>query len=114
LETDFQAGVTTLLEAMAMARPIICSGTKGQTDVIVDGETGRYVPVGDPAALRREITTLLDDPDSRRQMGEAGRAWVTRSADIDEYVRLLSERVRGHRRRVMPEGNVPTSGRARH
>jgi glycosyltransferase involved in cell wall biosynthesis len=43
-EVDFQAGVTTLLESMAMAKPIICTRTTGQTDVITDGVTGRYVP----------------------------------------------------------------------
>ena len=34
IETDFQAGVTTLLEAMAMAKPIVCTKNTGQTDVI--------------------------------------------------------------------------------
>lgn len=97
-ETDFQAGVTTLLEAMAMARPIICSRTTGQTDVITDDETGRYVPVGDAVTLRRAITTLLEEPDTRTRLGESARAWVARSADIDEYVRILSARVQSHRR----------------
>ena len=45
-DVDFQAGITTILEAMAMARPVICSRTRGQTDTIVDGENGIYVTPG--------------------------------------------------------------------
>lgn len=36
-ETDFQAGVTTILEAMAMGKAVIATRTTGQTDVITDG-----------------------------------------------------------------------------
>src|SRR5205823_8678819 len=50
-DVNFQAGVTAILEAMAMSRAVICSRTPGQTDVIVDGETGLYVPTSDPQAL---------------------------------------------------------------
>ena len=37
---NFQAGVTALLEAMAMGKAVVCSSTPGQTDVVVEGETG--------------------------------------------------------------------------
>ena len=43
-ETDFQAGITTILEAMSMGRAVVCTRTTGQTDTIVDGETGRLRP----------------------------------------------------------------------
>jgi hypothetical protein len=35
LDVPFQAGVTTILEAMAMEKTVICSRTLGQTDVHV-------------------------------------------------------------------------------
>ncbi len=92
-ETDFQAGVTTLLEAMSMSKAIICSRTTGQTDVVIDDETGIYVPVGDAAALREAIVRLLADPVSARRLGAAARQWVTSAADIDVYVRQLAGRV---------------------
>src|SRR4029079_2076138 len=50
--TDFQAGITPILEAMSMGKAVICTRTPGQTDTIVDGETGIYVEPGDPGALR--------------------------------------------------------------
>jgi glycosyltransferase involved in cell wall biosynthesis len=92
-ESDFQAGVTTLLEAMAMGMPIVCSRTTGQTDVIDDGVTGVYVPPGDAAALHTAIASLLADPERRRMLGNAARKWVTNTADIEVYVERLKDLV---------------------
>jgi glycosyltransferase involved in cell wall biosynthesis len=89
-ETDFQAGITTILEAMAMERAVVCSRTSGQTDTIVDGETGRYVPPGDPVALRQAIERLLADPDEAHRLGAAGRRWAVEHADIGRYADRLA------------------------
>lgn len=99
-EVDFQAGVTTLLESMSMAKPIICTRTTGQTDVILDGVTGRYVPVGDVAALRATVLELLDNPAEAAGFGAAARAWVVEHADIMVYVSLLRARVEHHLARL--------------
>jgi glycosyltransferase involved in cell wall biosynthesis len=88
---EFQAGVTAILEAMAMGRAVICTRTPGQTDVIVDGQTGLYVPPGDPQALRAAIERLLADPRETERMGQAGRRLVEQSMSLDCYV----ERLRG-------------------
>jgi glycosyltransferase involved in cell wall biosynthesis len=89
-EVDFQAGITTMLEAMSMGRAIVCSRIAGQTDTVVDGETGRYVPQGDPAALRAAIVELLDDPDGADRMGANGRQWVLANADVVAYADRLA------------------------
>ena len=93
VETDFQAGITTILEAMAMAKPIICTRTTGQTDTIVDDVNGRYVPAGDAGALRVAIETLLDDPTTAERLGTAARSWAVEHADIDVYVERLARDV---------------------
>ena len=95
-EVDFQAGVTTLLEAMAMARPIICSRTTGQTDVIIDGLTGLYVPVADVRAMRAAIKQLLADETESHRLGAAARDWAVRHADIEVYVAAVREVVERH------------------
>ena len=92
-QVDFQAGVTTLLEAMSMAKPVICTRTLGQTDVIIDAQTGIYVPPSDADALRGALTTLLADADMRSRLGAAGRQWVVQQAHIDVYVEHLRTRV---------------------
>jgi glycosyltransferase involved in cell wall biosynthesis len=93
-DVEFQAGVTAILEAMAMGKAVICSRTLGQTDVIVDGETGIYVPPGDVAALRNAIQHLLDHPDVADRMGAAGRALVDAEMSLDRYTVRLAEHIR--------------------
>src|SRR5579883_2962958 len=45
--SDTDNGVTVILEAMAMGKPVICTRTRGQVDVIEEGVTGIFVPPGD-------------------------------------------------------------------
>jgi glycosyltransferase involved in cell wall biosynthesis len=121
-DTDFQAGVTTILEAMAMAKPVIVTHSLGQTDVIEDRRaatrgaqprmrppslvrsfaelagvaiepTGFYVPPEDPAALRRAIDHLLDHPEDRRRLGEAGRQTVERLLTVDHFAARICQLV---------------------
>jgi glycosyltransferase involved in cell wall biosynthesis len=88
-ETDFQAGITTILEAMSMGKPVVCTSTTGQTDTIVDGETGVYVEPGDVAAMRAAIERLLADPAEAARLGANARAWVVANAGLDAYVERL-------------------------
>lgn len=88
-DVEFQAGVTAILEAMAMERAVICSRTPGQTDVIVEGENGLYVPAGDADALRAAMQRLLDSPDEAKRLGQAGRRLVEREMSLDRYVERL-------------------------
>lgn len=88
-QVDFQAGVTTILEAMAMGKAVICTRTLGQTDVIVDGETGLYVEPGNPCSLRSAIKRFLANPEEAERMGRNGRKWVEQELSLDRYVHRL-------------------------
>ncbi len=90
LDVDFQAGITTILEAMSMERAIVCSRTPGQTDTIVEGVTGIYVPLGDPTTLRAEIVKLLDDRERAARLGSNAREWVVDTADLRHYAAFLA------------------------
>jgi glycosyltransferase involved in cell wall biosynthesis len=118
-DTDFQAGITTILEAMAMGKPVVVTHTSGQTDVVEDRRTatrgtepklrpptllrelaesagmaleptGFYVPPQDPDALRRALVYLLEHPEQRKRMGRAARETVERLLNVD----IFAERVR--------------------
>jgi len=95
VDTDFQAGITTILEAMSMGLPVVCTRTRGQTDTVIEGETGRYVPPGDAAAVRAVIDELLADTDQARRLGAAGQRWVREHADIARYVATLAGVISG-------------------
>jgi len=86
---NFQAGVTTLLEAMAMGKAVIITRTPGQSDVVVEGETGLYVPPADPGALRKAIQYLLAHPAEAERMGANGRRLLEEQMSLDKYVQRL-------------------------
>jgi glycosyltransferase involved in cell wall biosynthesis len=90
---DFQAGVTAILEALAMSRPVVCTRTAGQQDVIVEGETGLYVPPGEPLALRQAIIWMLGHPAEARAMGANGRRLIEERMSLEAYVQGLAASV---------------------
>ena len=67
----------SLLEAAAMARPLIASDVPGCRDVVEDGANGYLCPVRDAAALANAMRRLLQLPRQQQlAMGEAGRKRV--------------------------------------
>jgi len=85
-ENDFQAGVTTILEAMAMGRPVIATRTTGQIDVIEEGVNGLYVPPGDARAWRAALHRLLADECLARKLGDGGRRTVVERMSLRHWV----------------------------
>ncbi|MGE3326780.1 MAG: glycosyltransferase family 4 protein [Acidimicrobiia bacterium] len=94
-DVEFQAGITTILEAMAMARAVVCTRTPGQTDTIVHDVNGLYVPPSDIVAMRSAITSLLDDPTNADTLGASGRAWAIEHAHTPTYAANLAASARG-------------------
>jgi glycosyltransferase involved in cell wall biosynthesis len=99
-QNHYQTGIATILELMSMGKCVIASRTHGQTDTIVDGETGVYVPPGDSRALREAIERMLARPDEAARIGQAARRFVEANAGLDLFVARLIESVkRGHETR---------------
>ncbi|MFC7610073.1 glycosyltransferase [Teichococcus aestuarii] len=75
--TDAEAFGRTVIEAQAMARPVIAADLGGPRETVQEGETGWRVPPGDPAALAAAIGRVLALPaGARAAVGEAARAMV--------------------------------------
>jgi len=89
-DVEFDAGVTAIAEAMAMGRPVVVTRTRGQRDLLVDGEQGVYVPPGDARAMREAIDRLSADPARAAAMGADGRALIERAHTLDRYVGELA------------------------
>lgn len=95
LQNHYQTGIATILEMMAMGKCIIATRTHGQTDTIVDGVTGIYVPPSDPVALREAIRRMLDNPAQAAEIGQAARRFVEEKAGLDRFVERIVSSVRG-------------------
>lgn len=80
------------LEAGACRRPVVATRVGGIPEAIEDGVTGYLVEPGDVEALAQRVSHLIDDPEQRRRMGEAGRRRVEReftSKTVVEFEDLL-------------------------
>lgn len=105
LPTDSDNGLTTMVEAMAMGKTVVCSKVEGQVDILTHGLTGFYVPQGDPAALREMLLRLLADPDLVRRIGRQARAYVESEHGLERSLDRVLQIVRqaaGHMPSELP------------
>lgn len=121
VDVDFQAGITVILEAMAMGKAVVVTRSQGQGDTVVDrrkttragaalptvgnlgrffgdnefekeaGQTGFYVTPGDPAELRRAIDYLLANPDRAAEMGQRGRRMVEALMQVEQFAERIGQ-----------------------
>jgi glycosyltransferase involved in cell wall biosynthesis len=67
-----------IIEGMASGKAVIASQAGGASELFVDGENALGHASGDAAMLARQIQRLAEDPDLRRQLGQAGRVTAER------------------------------------
>jgi glycosyltransferase involved in cell wall biosynthesis len=66
------------LEAMAVGRPVVATGTGGSAEYLRDGENCLLAAPGDPAALARAVARLQSDAALRARLVAGGRATAAR------------------------------------
>ncbi|MFQ5578880.1 MAG: glycosyltransferase family 4 protein, partial [Anaerolineae bacterium] len=97
---DYAAGVNTVLEAMAMAKPLVVSRTKDITDYVTHGETGLCVSPGDVAELKERILSVWERPSALNRLGANARQAVEEKMNLDIYVnqvaRIVQKTVSNH------------------
>ena len=73
-ETNYTVGLTTVVEALALGIPMICSRNPQMPMDIEHEGCGLTVPYGDVNAWVRAIQYIMAHPDEAQQMGLRGRA----------------------------------------
>src|SRR5258706_4103742 len=77
---------TSLLDAMACARPIVATRAGGIPEIVEDGVNGLLVPVRDHRALADAIVRALKDTALRQRLGDAGFARVNDRFTVERMV----------------------------
>jgi glycosyltransferase involved in cell wall biosynthesis len=76
-----------LIEAAACGRAVITTDAPGCREAIIEGKTGRLVPVRDSAALANAMRGLIEDEAARVEMGIAGRKHAEQVFSIEHVTR---------------------------
>ncbi len=92
-------------EAMARELPVIASDIGGPAEIITHGVNGLLTEPGDEHALASAIRELLEQPEQRKQLGQAARETVWARFTIEENTRQVEQ----HMRHVVREYNSGTS-----
>jgi glycosyltransferase involved in cell wall biosynthesis len=90
----------SVLESMAMAKPVISTDVAGNAEVIIDKETGLLVPAGDVKRLEEAMLFSLNHPEMTKEIGRRGYDFIKdkvsnelRTARIEDiYYQVLHQK----------------------
>ena len=99
LPTRHEGLSQSLLEAMALGKPVVTTAAGGNTDLIADGAEGLLVPPQDAPALGAALARLLGDDGLRSRLGAAARTRVRSAFTIERTLRATDEVYRAALRR---------------
>lgn len=87
-----------ILEAMMAGKPVIATRVGGNSEIVLDGETGLLVPPKESHALAESLITLLKDRHLAAEFGEKGKLRAERQFSlqtmVNAYQSLYEERLR--------------------
>ncbi len=74
----------TVLEAMAMGRPIVTSDATGCRETVINRRNGFLVPIGDPEGLARAMQQFILSPELAQRMGLESLALAREKYDVQK------------------------------
>lgn len=88
-----------LLEGMSAKLPMVVTDAGGNSEAVIDGVTGKVVPISDPKALGNAILQIATDPSLAKKMGNASRKRIEQhfslSSCVDRYEELYTGLMQG-------------------
>ena len=92
---DYPAGMTAIMEAMAMGKAVIATYSRGIEEFIEDSITGFWTEPGNPIALREKVLRLWNNPKLASEMGKRARESVKSRVDLTRFVEELESILTG-------------------
>jgi len=74
----------SIIEYMALGKPVIATKGGGTNEIVLDGETGFLVPPKSSVLLANKMLKLLDNPDEGAQMGRVGRQRINDHFNLEK------------------------------
>jgi glycosyltransferase involved in cell wall biosynthesis len=96
------AGLSSVLQAQALGRPVIVTHLPGIAEHVRNGETGYVVQGNDPQAMAAAIDCLWKDPQRAAEMGRNAQQWVRENYALEKYVGQFTAVMN----RVVEAGNI--------
>ena len=79
------------LEAMACGAPVVASSAGGLPEVVVDGESGHLLPVGDVEGMAAAAVAILSDETTWRRMSASARETAVSRFEADMVVPVYED-----------------------
>jgi glycosyltransferase involved in cell wall biosynthesis len=73
----------SIMEYMALAKPVVATDGGGTRELVVDKVTGLLVGAVDPGDMAAKIQFLLDQPEKAREMGQEGRKRLEKDFNLE-------------------------------
>ncbi len=80
----------SVVEGLAYRVAVVATPVGATPELVTDGESVLFVPVGDSEALATALARLVDDPELRRRIADAGHDVFRRRLDAESAARVLA------------------------
>ena len=90
--STFTEGVSnSILEYMALEKPVVATFGGGTNEIVMDNETGFLINPSNPEELANKLGILLNNADLRNSMGLEGKRRVISEFSVEQMVRKYNE-----------------------
>lgn len=86
--STFTEGISnSILEYMALEKPVVATSGGGTNEIVIDNETGFLIDASNPGELVDKLGILLNNAELRAAMGKAGKKRIIEEFSVDKMIR---------------------------
>ena len=94
--SNYTVGLTTVVEALALGLPILCTrNLQMPMDIETEG-CGFWIEVGDVEGWKEKLLYITNHPEEARAMGKRGRALAERYYNVKQCGKEVAEIIKGY------------------